>query len=65
MVGVWQGQLTDALSNFSLPVAMELSTAIRRAEEDGHELTAIEEVLWRRLTSKIKQARESQSLVAD
>jgi len=59
MVGVWQGRLTDALSNFSLSTALELSTAIRRAEEEGHELTAIEEVLWRRLISKVEEARKS------
>lgn len=59
MVGAWQGRLSDALSNFSLSTALELSTAIHRAKEEGHELTAIEEVLWRRLTSKVEAARDN------
>lgn len=55
----FEGRLQDALRNFNLQDALDLSDEINLAEaNEGYEVTRREDQLWLQLTSKIETERE-------
>lgn len=59
MTGPWQERLSAALNRFTPVEAQKLSDEIRQARIEGKKLTALELVLWERLTERIETGSKS------